>query len=183
MELGLRALTDCGASRNMHYWMYIHSGYYDFDRKFRDATTIEGYSKEDVLAFYRERISAASPSRAKLSVHMQSQHISQQTAAKLPTILAEAGVTDVPDEYKAMLSAAPLPLFSDLEKAIPVELERQGKSDQTEKVLAALREAHTPLQLGANVELFTDTAEVKKRLSPGPHSAPIEEYKTLFAKL
>lgn len=167
----------------MHYWVNIHSGYYDFDRKVRDAATIEGYTKDDILAYYRERISPTSPTRAKLSVHMQSQHISKETAGKLPAILADAGVTDIPEQYIAMLSASPLPLLNDLEMAIPVELERQGKSDQTEKVLSALRESHAPSQLGAKVELFTNGAEIRKRLTPGPHSAPVEEYKTLFAKL
>lgn len=167
----------------MHYWINIHSGYYDFDRKVRDAATIEGYTKDDVLEFYRERISPASPKRAKVSVHMQSQHISKETAAKLPAILAEAGVTDIPEQYIAMLSASPLPLLSDLEAAIPVELERQGKSDQTEKILSALRESHAPSQLGPKVELFTDGTELRKRFTPGPHSFPVDEYKTLFAKL
>lgn len=145
---------------------------------------IESFTKADILEFFRDRISPSSASRAKLSVHLQSQHLSAQTAQKLPGILAEAGVTDVPPEYIAMLSASPLPLLSDIEMAVPVELQKQGKADQTEKVLKAIRESHLPSSLGEGKEIINDAAEIRKRFSLGPHSAPTEEeYQKLFAKL
>lgn len=167
----------------MYYWINIHSGYYDFERKAKDANLIDGTTKAEVLAFYREHIKPSAAHRAKMSVHMQSQHVSKKTLEDVPKILSEAGVSDLSDELKASLEGTPTPLISDLEKAATVELEKQGKADQTSRVVAALRESHLPTSLGEGKEILTDLDEVRKRMSISPPSFPAEEYKSLIAKL
>lgn len=167
----------------MYYWLNIHSGYYDFERKRKDAGLIEGYTKGDILAYFRERISPASSTRAKLSVHMQSQHITKNTIEQIPNILAEAGVTDLSEDFKTLLASEPSPLISSVEKAVEAELKEHEKAAQASKVLTAIKELHMPSSLGEKKEIFTDANEFRKRMIVGPPSHPAEEYKSLFAKL
>lgn len=118
-----------------------------------------------------------------MSVHMQSQHVSKKTLEDVPKIMSEAGVSDLSDEFKTLLESTPTPLISALEKAATAELEKQGKTDQTDKVVAALQESHLPSNLGDGKEILTDLHEVRKRMSISPPSFPAEEYKSLIAKL
>lgn len=165
----------------MYYWMNIHSGYYDFARKARDAKLIEGTTKAEVLAFYQERIKPSAPERAKFSIHLQSQHVSKKTIENVSKIMSEAGVTEVSEEFKALLASTPTPLISAVEKAATAELEKQGKADQTSKVIAALQESHMPANLGEKKEIITEASAVKARMLDSPPSFPFEEYKDLIA--
>lgn len=167
----------------MYYWINIHSGYYDFERKARDAKFIDGFTKAEVLAFYREHIKPSSPDRAKLSIHLQSQHVSKKTIEDVAKIMSEAGVSDLSEELKDLLASTPTPLISSLEQAATAELEKQGKPDQTSKVLAALQESHMPSNLGSNKEILTESSELRKRMLISRPSFPAEEYKSLVAKL
>jgi len=170
--------------RTIQYWLNIHSGYYDFERKSKDANLIEKTTKAEVLAYFREKISPSSSTRAKFSVHLQSQHVSKKTIEQVPTLLADAGVTEISEDLKTLLASTPTPLISEVEKAVAAELEKQQiKSEAKEKVLAAVRDSHTPTNLGDNKKILTNGEEVRKLMQVGPHSTPVDEYKELFAKL
>lgn len=55
------------------FWFHIHSGYYDFLQRDRDIDALASVSKEDVIALFMKHIHPSSPTRSKLSVHLQSQ--------------------------------------------------------------------------------------------------------------
>lgn len=175
--------TDSTCHRTVQYWLHIHSGYYDFERRSKDAALIEAMSKADVLQFFRERISPSSTSRAKVSVHMQSQHISKKTAEALPEILNKASVGELSQTTKDLLSSDPLPTLSAVEAVAKDELVAASKQDKLEDVLATIRASHTPSDLGSGKIIFEDGEEVRRQMAVGPPSKPAEEYTELLAKL
>ncbi|TFK76345.1 insulin-degrading enzyme [Pluteus cervinus] len=52
---------------------HINSGHWDFLRNENDAKTVEGITKDDVLALFMSHVHPSSSTRSKLSVHLQSQ--------------------------------------------------------------------------------------------------------------
>jgi hypothetical protein len=112
---------------------------------------------------------------------LQSQHVSKKTIEDVTKIMSEAGVTELSQEFNALLATTPTPLISAVEKAATEELEKQGKTDQTSKVLAALQDSHMPSNLGEKKEILTEANAIKERMLVGSPSFPAEEYKNLIA--
>ncbi|PWN23331.1 hypothetical protein BCV69DRAFT_280939 [Microstroma glucosiphilum] len=75
------------------FWFHIHSGYYDFLARERDVEALKKVSKSDVLELFMQYIHPSSPTRAKLSVHVQSQ------------VKAKMFSTQAAEALKAQLSA------------------------------------------------------------------------------
>ena len=145
------------------YWSHIHSGYYDFERKAKDAALISKLSKKDILDFYKEKISPKSTTRAKISVHLQSQHLSKANIEAIPSIFSEHG-SEVPADVKAVLES-PLPLFEEVVAKI-------GEAG----VKAKIRESHLPSRIGEGKELFEDAKAVREKMLLGPPASPVSEY-------
>jgi insulysin len=62
-----------------------------------DAEFLKTISKPDLISFFMQHVHPSSPTRAKLSVHMQSQkppvkHVSEAAAGMFATMLQEAGL-------------------------------------------------------------------------------------------
>ena len=58
------------SSRTSKYWTEIANGYYHFNRDQIEAQELDSVSKEDVLAFFKQHISAGSKERRKMSCHV-----------------------------------------------------------------------------------------------------------------
>ncbi|KAK0053563.1 insulin-degrading enzyme-like isoform X1 [Biomphalaria pfeifferi] len=58
--------------QNMKYWSEIISNYYNFDRDQIEVAYLQKLKKDDLLAFYKEKIAFDAPRRHKLSVHVLS---------------------------------------------------------------------------------------------------------------
>ena len=164
----------------MGYWMHIFSGYYDFERKAKDADRIEKLSKEDMLAFFEARISPNSQERAKISVHMQSQHASKATVDIAREAIKAAGAEES-EVLKAALDAQPSLLADKLIETLKAELGKAGLDSAA--VEEKIRESHAPSSIGEKKEIFTDGQEIRKRMKLGAPSSPTDEYKEILAKL
>lgn len=55
------------------FWYHIHSGYYDFLQRDIDVASLKSISKAEVGELFMKHIHPSSPSRAKLSVYVESQ--------------------------------------------------------------------------------------------------------------
>lgn len=90
-------------------WHNIGNGYYDFKRRERDANLLRPISKSDLLAFFKQYIDPASPTRRKLSVHIKTQHVGPvfdpMVATTFLSELAQLGVP-LPEEELAQLIAS-----------------------------------------------------------------------------
>ncbi|KZP01147.1 hypothetical protein CALVIDRAFT_475281 [Calocera viscosa TUFC12733] len=125
----------------------IHSGYMDFMRRFIDAEETRKLTKQDVTDFFMEQIHHASPTRAKLSVHMRSQHkrgavpkfTVDAAKALLPT-LKEHKLPIQEDQYFA-LSAPEPPLSAVTEFMQGFLASVQMPQDVVDKVMTALNKA------------------------------------------
>lgn len=174
----------------MSYWGHIHAGYYDFERRAADADRIAALTKDEIVSFFKEKISPKSTERAKLSVHMHSQHVSPATVELATQSLKDAGV-DLEAaplaDTKALLASSPTPTFSQLQAAVKAELERARAGNDTqavEEIAQKITDSHYPPSLGEGKRIFEDGKEIRKLLSVGPAAQPVAEYKdTLNAKL
>jgi insulysin len=158
------------------YWMQIFSGYYDFERKARDADKIEKLSKDDMLQFFQKRISPNSQERAKISVHMQSQHANKATVDAAREAIKAAGAEET-EALTAALDAQPSLLADKLVEVAGAEL--KDAKDVQEKI----RNSHAPTSIGDKKEIFTDGQEIRKRMTLGAPASPTDEYKEILAKL
>ena len=145
------------------YWAHIHSGYYDFERHAKDAAHISKLSKQDIIDYFRKKISPDSSTRAKLSVHLQSQHLSKTTVEAVPEMLSKAGI-EFSDDIKALIESTPSPLIEDVLAKV-----------ENKDVNAAIKELHQPSKLGSGKQLFEDAKDVKGKMLLGPPSSPIAE--------
>lgn len=164
----------------MGYWMHIFSGYYDFERKTKDADRIEKLGKDDILAFFRARISPNSQSRAKISVHLQSQHASKATVDVARQEIADIGIQESP-VLKAALDAQPSLLVDDLTRIV----DEEAKKNQIESAALSskIRDSHAPESLGGKKEILRDPEAVRQKMKLGGPSTPAEEYREVLAKL
>ncbi|OAX85065.1 hypothetical protein ACJ72_00566 [Emergomyces africanus] len=88
------------SSETARYWSHIGSEYFDFTQHEADAEAVAALTKADMVEFYRQYIDPQSPTRAKLSVHMNAQSEAQSKVSHSASA-SSAAVTD--DELKANL--------------------------------------------------------------------------------
>ena len=68
------------SSEASRFWTHIGSEYFDFVQSETDAATVRTLTKSDLIEFYRQFIDPQSPTRGKLSVHMNAQGGAQPAA-------------------------------------------------------------------------------------------------------
>ncbi|PGH09771.1 insulysin [Blastomyces parvus] len=76
-------------SETNRFWSHIGSEYYDFTQHDTDAEKVSKLTKEDMIGFYRQYIDPESPTRAKLSIHLNAQSSVQHKGdddAATPTV-------------------------------------------------------------------------------------------------
>ncbi|KAJ9094236.1 hypothetical protein QFC21_006062 [Naganishia friedmannii] len=110
--------------KNLHgesarFWSAIGDGYYDFARRVRDVEQIKSTTKQEIIDLFMTHIHPSSTTRAKLSIHMDSQAPppADATAAFDPTTaatslveaLAAKSVTLPEDKLTLLLESEPAP--------------------------------------------------------------------------
>lgn len=132
------------------YWSQIDSGYLDFHRRANDADILSNITKDDVLKLFLSHVHPASPTRAKLSVHLQSQ---KPRAKTVSPAASEAFSTSVKGAGIAVDEAAlnaeigdQLPTLQDYLKFWKTALEKAGVGAdtliETLRGLPAIVDAH-----------------------------------------
>lgn len=104
------------ASETNRYWSHIGSEYFDFLQNEVDAARVRGLSKQEMVEFYRQYIDPQSPTRAKVSIHLN----------------AQAG--------EAAKNADPQELKSKFISLLGAQLEAAGFTADPEKLQAAFAE-------------------------------------------
>lgn len=61
------------SSEASRFWAHIGSEYFDFTQNETDASTVRSLSRADMVQFYKQFIEPSSPTRGKLSVHLNAQ--------------------------------------------------------------------------------------------------------------
>ncbi|KAE8149605.1 a-pheromone processing metallopeptidase Ste23 [Aspergillus avenaceus] len=68
----LEKLKNLG-SETTRFWSYIGSEYFDFVQNESDAANVRSLGKSDLVQFYKQFVDPESPTRGKLSVHLNAQ--------------------------------------------------------------------------------------------------------------
>ncbi|KAJ3307656.1 Insulinase (Peptidase M16), partial [Boothiomyces sp. JEL0838] len=89
-------------------WSTITSQYYDFDQNENDALMVGTFEKAELLDFFDTNLSANTPNRRKISVHMRSQQISTLTEYSLKIASKIIHDEDVA-QFKSKLELTKLP--------------------------------------------------------------------------
>ena len=77
----LEKLKNLG-SETTRFWSHISSEYFDFCQHETDAAQVRALTKPDLIEFYHQYIDPQSPTRAKISVHMNAQTEPATTGAE-----------------------------------------------------------------------------------------------------
>ncbi|PLB35174.1 a-pheromone processing metallopeptidase Ste23 [Aspergillus candidus] len=79
------------SSETSRFWNHIGSEYFDFVQNENDAANVRVLTKSDLIEFYRQYADPASPTRAKLAIHLNAQGGTkaspQEKKAKLVSLL------------------------------------------------------------------------------------------------
>ncbi|OJD16956.1 hypothetical protein AJ78_02938 [Emergomyces pasteurianus Ep9510] len=132
-------------SETGRYWSHIGSEYFDFTQHETDAEAVAALTKGDMVEFYREYIDPQSPTRAKLSVHMNAQSKSD-TQRKVSDSASSAAVTDerktnLIDQLSAMLSSSSIEFDSEKFKAsfADVDLMTNDMAKNKDAIVSTIR--------------------------------------------
>ncbi|BDD58887.1 Insulinase (Peptidase M16) [Monascus purpureus] len=75
----LEKLKNLG-SETGRFWSHIGSEYFDFLQHEKDAANVRALNKSDIVDFYKKYVDPQSPTRAKLSVHLNAQSGAHEAA-------------------------------------------------------------------------------------------------------
>ena len=167
------------AYRSSSLWLAIHSGWYDFEQRFRDAELVKKLQKSEMIEFFETYFfdSPEHPIR-RLSIHLDSQRLSPEQCATLGPVLAHLQLPVDAEQLGAF--AASRPTVEQAQAFAEQFLRKHGKGDaeveMVNKEVAMLRDLPVP----EGYQLIGDRAEWKKQLEKAPHAHPIAEVSTPY---
>ncbi|KAI8458009.1 Metalloenzyme, LuxS/M16 peptidase-like protein [Phakopsora pachyrhizi] len=156
-----------------HYWIHISSEYYSFDQRRKDAELLRKITIPEIIEFYKRYIHPSSPSRAKCSTQIRSQHIPIPSDLVLKTSKALDIPIDLTPESVEIMQSKPdiekletymkdKPKGAELIKAIRKETEMENSTDHGT--------FHKP-------KIIKDLNEFKSGLRTGPRAVPVDDWK------
>ncbi|GAA98082.1 uncharacterized protein L969DRAFT_85999 [Mixia osmundae IAM 14324] len=156
-------------SETSEYWAHIHSGYYDFSRKARDAELLATLTKREALEFFMTHVHPSSSTRAQLSIHINSQRLQADSVEPILTLLSDA---EVSSEF-----AQSRPTLAELESKVAALIgDTKLPGDVRSKLDAALNELkQEPVREG--IILIEDEEAFRAKIERGPLATPVEEPK------
>ena len=188
------------AEETNRYWQSIHSGYYDFMNRQRDAQVLEHLTKNDVIALMEHYIHPSSPRRAKTVTHLQALPGDEANTAQSTTplskealdaflhVLDSHGVSIPPEARDAlavqMTSVESLQAFvkeacasgelppSLSESALCEEIDRSAKAHPKQALNLASDLASAPQDV-LTPEEVQDVHAFKKSLTPSAEAKPV----------
>lgn len=102
--------------KNLHeessrFWRTIGDGFYDFDRRQVDVSTLENVTKQDIIDLYMQHIHPSSATRRKFSIHLDSQvegaKFDPTSAMPIIQKLMEKGIPVPEDQVQALMASSP----------------------------------------------------------------------------
>ncbi|GAA5845286.1 hypothetical protein JCM3766R1_000717 [Sporobolomyces carnicolor] len=183
-----------------HLWINIHSGWYDFEQRWRDADNVSKFTKQDLVDFFERHFlsSSSSEEMRRLSVHLESPRLTGEQVSnaleRLKPALESSGI-DVDDVVKRddelVQFVQSRPTSRQVVEVIEQLLSKQGEIENraalTEQVQrsieASRRTTKTVSEEGENnepVEEIVDVDEWRSRQERGPFARPVKEYADLF---
>lgn len=112
-------------------WSYISGEYFNFHQVDRDVAVIRQLTKDDIKQFYAQFIDPESPTRAKVSVHLE---------AQASASVAEVSATEQKDQFVGLMGQVLGSLGVDVEETrLKTQLEEVEPTDQS-SVLATIKD-------------------------------------------
>lgn len=173
--------TDCPShcTRSSALWLAIHSGWYDFEQRFRDAELVKKITKPEIIEFF-ETYFFDSPQRPlrRLSIHLDAQRLSPERCASLGPVLAQLELPVDPAQLGEF--AASGPTVDQAQEFAEQFLRGHGKSDaDIEMVKAEVEKLRNP-PAPEGYQVIEDRAAWKKQLEKAPPAHPIAEVNSVF---
>ncbi|GAA6001144.1 hypothetical protein JCM10207_007430 [Rhodosporidiobolus poonsookiae] len=160
-------------------WVHIHSGWYDFEQRWRDADLVKSLTKADILSFF-DTYFFASPERPirRLSVHVTSQRLTPEQVASLGPSLVALGLPVDPEQ--SVQFAASRPTVEQVKAFCEQFLRAHGKTDkELETLLQEVEKLRNP-PAPEGYEVIEDRTAWRKAQEKAPPAHPVEEYAHLF---
>ncbi|GAA5888439.1 hypothetical protein JCM16303_005741, partial [Sporobolomyces ruberrimus] len=164
-----------------HLWINIHSGWYDFEQRFRDAELISTLKKSDLVEFFSRYFfeTRSNPIR-RLSIHLESQKLSPEQIASLVPTFERLGLEPKPDPAQIAQFAATRPTVAQAKAFAEQLLKSCGKSqEEIEQVGKEIESLGERKKLEGYEEIL-DMDEWRKGQEKGPVARPVKEYADLF---
>lgn len=177
--------------KNLHeesarFWQTIGDGFYDFERRAKDAVELEKATKEEVVEIFMRHIHPSSETRRKLSIHLCSQVQGPKfdPASAMPIIqkLGEKGVPIPQEQVVQLMASNPgLEQVQGFAKQVLSQVPL-SEADKTEilgmvAALGVAEEKEVPIRAG-NV-FINDIVEWKAGLNLGAAARPRRELKVV----
>ena len=178
-----RALTTSPSlllCRSSALWVDIHSGWYDFEQRWRDAETVKKLTKADLVSFFSTYFfDSADRPLHRLSIHLDSQRLTPEALGTLGPALDKLGVEADPAQMAALAKSRPT---VDAAKVAAEQLLRaKGRSDDDVKQLLDEVEKLRTLEVPQGYELIGDREQWRSRLEKAPHAHPIAEVRPFLS--
>ncbi|GAA5990267.1 hypothetical protein JCM5350_000445 [Sporobolomyces pararoseus] len=171
-----------------HLWINVHSGWLDFEQRWKDAEFINSISKESILEFYKKYFLSTDDSKEirRLSVHLESPRLSiEQIESLLPMIEGLELGSSKPDPTQSSQFVSSRPTFEQLIGFVQTLLESNGKSRQEIELIQQEIEKRLiegKEKLAGEVEIVREEEmdEWRNKQERAPHAKPVKEYADLF---
>ncbi|KAJ9631146.1 metalloprotease [Knufia peltigerae] len=167
-------------------WAYISGEYLNFYQVQRDVAAIRQLTKDDIIQFYAQYIDPESPSRAKLSIHLNAQK---------PAPVPEVSASEKKDQFVGLIGQALGSLGVDLdehklnthfEKVDPIDdaaatnaieeyIGTSLASSEKDHVIGKVKEAMPQILLASNIKPVTPPPNAVDVASKVPTPVIIED--------
>lgn len=167
-------LTRLDPCRSSALWVDIHSGWYDFEQRWRDAELVKQLTKADIVSFFHTYFFAtpSNPIR-RLSIHLDCQRLTPEQCASLGPALVQA---DVPvDAAQLQQFAATRPTVDQAKVFAEQYLRSNGKGDAEVAQLLDEIERLRTLPVPEGYTLIEDREKWRAGLEKAPHAHPVAE--------
>lgn len=167
-------LTKLRAGRSSALWVDIHTGWYDFEQRWRDAETVKKLTKADLVSFFSTYF-FDSPQRPlhRLSIHLDSQRLTPEALASLGPVMANLGVEADPAQMAALAKSRPT---VDAAKVAAEQLLRaQGRGDDDVRKLLDEVEKLRTLPVPEGYEVIEDREQWRVQREKAPHAHAVAE--------
>ncbi|GAA5953870.1 hypothetical protein JCM3765_000674 [Sporobolomyces pararoseus] len=170
-----------------HLWLNIHSGWYDFEQRWKDAEYIKSITKESILEFFKTYfLESESKEIRRLSVHLESPRLTLEEISSLLPMFEEFDLGEFkPDSTQLSQFVSSRPTFEQLIGFAETLLKSSGKT--LEEIELVKQEISKRLETGkekmeSSVQVIKEEEmdEWRNKQERAPHAKPVKEYADLF---
>ncbi|KAK4058930.1 metalloprotease [Microbotryomycetes sp. JL221] len=171
-----------------HFWLHIHSGWYDFEQRTREIDIIKSLTLQDMVEFFEKHFfgSIEQPIR-RLTVYLDSLRLQPETLIKIANLVQQEFDFGVDEEsFKQFVQTRPT--IDQVKRFVKQSFEKndQVNQQQVEIVLNKIEQCLIESQqhgLAQDVELIQDVTEYRRKAERAPYATPVAEYSDLIAKV